>query len=694
MRFIAPLFSLLSLAASQDFLDAADTGAPTFDMIWDADDRHNPANVTAPLAATVMLVRKLSTAIRGDMLVLRPNTLLQGRPNLCGDVQFQDEPAPGSCSGVLVAQDMIATAAHCANDMRRAAAYFFVFGFSTAEQEAQGREALNEVPLRDVYEAKEVFGWELGNSHSQDFRRSDWALIRFTRPVEGREPVKVREEGPATSAEHFYVIGHPNGLPAKSTRRREGLDEVSMVLWNNNNAYFKARLDTFGGNSGSPVFNAETDELEGLLVRGDSDWMWEYGSGQRCMREARCPQDRGQRGIDRGVLRCAGEDVTRSTELAGHMAFDRAQKAESGEKIPVDVRAPNSFPISVPDWSHIQPRAVSLFFSSPTPPTPGSYLHSVGVNLEATHEYSLTELSLSLQGPGSNAIELGPVPRSPLTHFGASRPDVHTTFANLPRGLWQLRVRDTAGQDVGQIVNASLTFFFIEGDANPAVSMEMELKTELPVPIPDYDPAGVELKFSPPAEEAEKLKDADGNDLAVFSWDLDVTIDHDRADEDVARVYLSSPDSRRVYSFGAFNQGEMMEFGESARQQLFFYGADANGDWTVRVVDSKENITGTITKATLKVKAVAMPWRNAVEEEAAGEEAAAEGEAGAEEETVEGGEAPAAGDAEGAGEAEGSQEEAGEVPEEGSPASTSAESPESPPSTPESEAGEANEGQN
>ena len=39
-----------------------------------------------------------------------------------------------------------------------------------------------------------------------------------------------------------------------------------------NPTFFSANLDTFGGNSGSPVFQAGTSTVAGLLVRGAPDY--------------------------------------------------------------------------------------------------------------------------------------------------------------------------------------------------------------------------------------------------------------------------------------------------------------------------------------------------------------------------------------------------------------------------------------
>ena len=68
-------------------------------------------------------------------------------------------------------------------------------------------------------------------------------------------------------------MGFPSGIPAKiedggivRSRRASTLD------------YFTADTDTFGGNSGSGVFN-DNGILVGILVRGATDYVYDGGSG-------------------------------------------------------------------------------------------------------------------------------------------------------------------------------------------------------------------------------------------------------------------------------------------------------------------------------------------------------------------------------------------------------------------------------
>jgi hypothetical protein len=92
-----------------------------------------------------------------------------------------------------------------------------------------------------------------------------------------------------------HVIGHPVGLPAKYAPNATVRDNAPA-------AFFVANLDTYGGNSGSPVFNSDTHEVEGILVRGERDFQT---TPQGCTISFLCPN-----------TGCRGEDCTRTTVFA------------------------------------------------------------------------------------------------------------------------------------------------------------------------------------------------------------------------------------------------------------------------------------------------------------------------------------------------------------------------------------------
>lgn len=225
--------------------------------------------------------------------------------DLCGSEPFVSQPLGCFCSGFLVAPDVIATAGHCVKGARDLPGIRFVFGFRLT-----GASKVRTVfAPGDVYVGVAVIGRQLSDDGT------DWALVRLDRPVVGRRPLRFRKEGKARTGQSLYVIGHPCGLPQKYA-------PGATIRHNSPKSYFVANLDTYGGNSGSPVFDARTHRVEGILVRGETDFV----SNGSCYVSMVCP-----------TTGCRGEDVTRSTVWAAKVAKsakgpgDRRSSAASGE---------------------------------------------------------------------------------------------------------------------------------------------------------------------------------------------------------------------------------------------------------------------------------------------------------------------------------------------------------------------------
>src|SRR5918992_3754473 len=92
--------------------------------------------------------------------------------NLCPSERFQDQASVSFCSGVLVAPDIIATAAHCLTG-ENLANIRFVFGYRMND----AHTAHTVFPNSEIYQGIEVIAWQ------QDATGSDWALIRLDRSV-------------------------------------------------------------------------------------------------------------------------------------------------------------------------------------------------------------------------------------------------------------------------------------------------------------------------------------------------------------------------------------------------------------------------------------------------------------------------------------------------------------------------------
>jgi len=204
---------------------------------------------------------------------------------LCPTEIFFDQPTAAWCTGFLIDEDIIVTAGHCVsqNTINK---FKYVFGFRMLAKD----NAVTLVNKEEVYSAKEI----IGRTFTPD--GADWALVRLGKKVDikSHPPLQFRQGAQKISNDQaVYVLGYPSGLPLKYAGN-------AKVIENSHTDYFAANLDTFGGNSGSPVFNSD-HKVEGILVRGDADFV----PKDDCFVRRICPQNSD----------CVGEACTRINQV-------------------------------------------------------------------------------------------------------------------------------------------------------------------------------------------------------------------------------------------------------------------------------------------------------------------------------------------------------------------------------------------
>lgn len=230
---------------------------------------------------------------------------LKSLRDLCPGQAYAMQPTGAFGSGFLVAPDVIATAGHNTQYLSRDRMRC-VFGFRMeSEQVVQ-----DEIVAEDVFSVVDVIApEEIGRS-------TDWALLRLDRPVHHRSPLRIRMQGRVSDDTPVYIIGHPDGLPLKYAGG-------ATVTGNDPGAIFLANLDAYGGNSGSPVFNAITHDVEGVLVGGAPDYS--FNPETMCNEALHCPLD-----PTLGPERCTGESCLRVTEFAAHLGSGRPPEPTPG----------------------------------------------------------------------------------------------------------------------------------------------------------------------------------------------------------------------------------------------------------------------------------------------------------------------------------------------------------------------------
>lgn len=250
-------FILFLTLFSSHLLWAASKALPP--VIYGEDNRIDVAFSTNDLfqrlarsTATQVLTTNLKSISKSEV-VIGGKTLIDD--NWCPEERFSTQPAGlANCSGFLIASDILVTAGHCVESEIERTGHSWVFDY-VVENEYQSEVIIKK---SNVYKLKKVLSTKLTEDGE------DYAVIKLDRAVPNREFLKYRKSGMPKVGDKLVVIGNPWGLPTKIA---DGANIRSIDKYS-----FKTDLDTYHVNSGSAVFNADTGIVEGILVRGETDY--------------------------------------------------------------------------------------------------------------------------------------------------------------------------------------------------------------------------------------------------------------------------------------------------------------------------------------------------------------------------------------------------------------------------------------
>lgn len=241
----------------------------------------NEAYVTLS-RSTAAMVPTSNLRVQGNESVLNGPTMVSR--GFCADERFSHQITAAMCSGFLVGDKYLVTAGHCITSESDCASNKWVFDYKVDDAGQSGVTVANS----SVYSCKRIISRSLDR-----FSQDDYAYIELDRAVTDRAPLTFRKTGSIRAGDEILVIGHPTGLPTKIT---DGARVRALK-----GKFFTANLDTYGGNSGSAVFNATTGVVEGILVRGENDYI---SDSRGCRASNICPENG-----------CRGEDVTYITNI-------------------------------------------------------------------------------------------------------------------------------------------------------------------------------------------------------------------------------------------------------------------------------------------------------------------------------------------------------------------------------------------
>lgn len=186
---------------------------------------------------------------------------LQEAKNLCSSEKFIEQRTAAFCSGILIDSRRVLTAGHCVFTAQECENTKIVLGYDYR----LGNAMNYKIPQKNIFNCRRVISAEkmegLPTEAQQGF---DFSIIELDRDAPLPFKATLNIEDNLQRGDALFTLGYPLGLPkkyadGKVTQNRPG------------GLYFYADIDAYGGNSGSPVFNARTGALEGILISGEED---------------------------------------------------------------------------------------------------------------------------------------------------------------------------------------------------------------------------------------------------------------------------------------------------------------------------------------------------------------------------------------------------------------------------------------
>jgi len=194
------------------------------------------------------------TARYGDIHELNEDQPLVNMPSIING---------GECrcaTGFLIGKKSILTARHVIKNknVEEIKRLRVIFNYKLSSHNPKRAQRVNS---HDVYKVRQVI--DRGEGSILLDKRNDWCVLELVKVVNSGKKLRISKSKLKVGQE-LVMIGHPDGMPLTGALKGKILKEPSPST---KHAYY-CSLDSFHGNSGSPIFTYPKFELVGLYVAG------------------------------------------------------------------------------------------------------------------------------------------------------------------------------------------------------------------------------------------------------------------------------------------------------------------------------------------------------------------------------------------------------------------------------------------
>ena len=171
---------------------------------------------------------------------------------VCPDEPYYSQPTVGFGTAFFIDNDKIITALHCFDD-RKISDVYFVLGYVLSNIDGT---ISPEFDNHQVFKIKKVI---------RKFVEYDIVILQLDKSYNEFFP-EIARNYEYSIKKPIYALGYPVGLPLKITTN-------ASIKSKPDNLFIYTTLDTYHGNSGSPVFDKETNQIIGVLLEGGTDFV-------------------------------------------------------------------------------------------------------------------------------------------------------------------------------------------------------------------------------------------------------------------------------------------------------------------------------------------------------------------------------------------------------------------------------------